>query len=200
MRFALGLALTAALACGGKQPAGLAPVAGPAGRSDVQGTLGPSVRQSFAATDAISYVSNDPTGNSFLRVWITSFPQACGLAMQNAGVREGVVLVVNLSTLDEGNGKRSAATQPGEYKFGQSAGGRSAQAAALHTDKDCRAAPLAVGGASGSVTVASIGPSGASGTFDLTFAASGDHLSGAFEAVACSAAPFAAYSPATLCR
>ena len=191
------LLMVAGVACGGKQASVDVNVGGPAGRSDVRGTL---LGQPFAGSDSLSYSGSDPTGDSFLTVWVSSFPHACGLATQNAGVRDGLVLVLNLGTLDETTGKLSAATQPGEYKLGEAVQGRFAQAAALRTDGTCRAAPLAVGAPSGMVTLATIGPTGVSGTFDLTFAGTGDHVTGGFEAVACPAALLSARTPATSCR
>ena len=119
-------------ACGLSAPGATA--AGPTGRSDAQGTL---QGQPFTASDSLSYVGLDIASNSsFLTVWVSSFPSACGLAAQNAGVRNASVLVFNLQ------GQRSAATQPGVYTFGASPEGKTAQAAALRTDETCPAAPL----------------------------------------------------------
>ncbi len=197
MKSLLALSFLLLCACGGKRAGSEAPAFGPTGRSDVQGTL---EGQPFTAGDSLSYVGRDAaTGDSFLTLWVSSFPNACGQASLNAGVRNATVLVLNLGTLGE-QSHRSAATQPGEYPIGAAAGGRIAQAAALRTDEACRASPLAVGAATGTVTIANIGSSGASGTFDVRFAGSGDHLSGAFEAVACPAAPLSARAPATSCR
>ena len=201
MKSSLALALLVCCACGGKRPGSEASAAGPTGHSDVQGTLH---GQPFTAADSLSYVGTDAAGNSFLTIWVTSFANACGLASENSGVRDASVLVLDLSNPGLSSpgepGPRSAASQPGEYPVGAAAGGRSAQAAALHTDDACRAASLGMGAASGTVTLAKLGPSGASGTFDLRFGASGDHLAGAFEAVACPAAPLSARAPATSCR
>lgn len=178
-----------ALACGGKPPAPPAEIAsaGPsAGRSDARGTL---QGQPFSGADALSY-----SGGGSLTVWVTSFGSACGLAAQNAGVKDGTVLVLDLSA------GGAAPTQPGEYAVGAVAGARTVRAAALRTDPSCRAAPLATGAAIGTVTLANIGAGGASGTFDLQFSATGDRVSGAFEAASCPAAPLAARTPSATCR
>ena len=195
MRSSLAMALLLASACGGKRPGSEVSVGGPVGRSDAAGSL---QGQPFTAGDSLSYVGRDSNGDSFLSIWVSSFPSACGLASQNAGVRNGAVLVLDLSTLGE-QSRRSAATQPGEYQVSATAGGRTAQAAALRTDDACRASPLPIGAASGTVSIANIGPGGASGTFDVSFGASGDRISGAFEAVACPAAPLSARTAATSC-
>ncbi len=183
-----GLALLLLCCACGRADRGAA-AGGPTGRSDAQGTL---QGRPFTASDSLSYVGTDAAGNSFLTVWVSSFPSACGLASQNAGIPNASVLVLNLQ------GQRSAATQPGVYTIGAAPEGRTAQAAALRTDETCRATPLAVGAASGTVTIASIGASGASGTFDLHLG--DDRISGGFEGVACPAAPLSARAPATSCR
>lgn len=198
-QFGVFLLCVAGLACGGKKPSGEGSVGGPLGQSDAHGTI---EGQAFGASDALSYVGYDGTGNSFLTIWVTSFDHACGLAAQNEGVKSAAVLVLDLSTTDEQGKKRSAATQPGEYVVGAgtTAAGTFAQVAALRTDAACRATPAPVGQAAGRVTLSSISSTGASGTFDVTFGSAGDHVSGAFQAVACPAALQAAKSPSTICK
>jgi hypothetical protein len=181
MRIALAVLLLGC-ACG-RRPSDPA-VAGPTGRSDAQGTL---QGQPFSAADSLSYQTDGA-----LTLWISSFAGACGQASQNAGVRNATVLVLQLQ------GPRPGALQLGEYPFGAPAGGRAARVAALRTDETCSASAVSLGGAEGSVTLTRIGPGGASGTFELR--SGNDHLSGAFEGVACPAAPLSARAPATSCR
>lgn len=198
-QLAVTLVCGLALACGGGKAAGDGSVGGPVGQSDAHGTV---EGQPFEAKDSLTYVGFDGTGNSFLTIWVSSFDHACGRAGQNQGVKDAAVLVLDLSTTDEQGKKRSAATRPGDYQLGAVVKNpaNSAQVAALRTDSTCRATPVAVGQATGHVTLSSVNISGASGTFDFTFGSANDHVTGAFQAVACPAALQAAKTPSTMCK
>jgi hypothetical protein len=185
------------LACGGKPGSGAAPVGGPVGGSDVSGML---EGQPFAGKDALAYVSFDKTGNSSLTFWVATFDHVCGLASRNAGVKNGAMLILDLSTVDARSGKRQAANLPGDYSLAAApAGSGTAQVAGLRTDASCKSTPATIQQPTGTVTLVSLRSTGASGTFDITLPG-GERLSGAFQAVSCPAALQAATAPATSCN
>jgi hypothetical protein len=185
------------LACGGKPGSGAGSVGGPVGGSDATGTL---EGQPFTGKDALAYVSFDQTGNSFLTFWVATFDHVCGLASRNAGVKNGAMLILDLSTVDARSGKRQAANLPGDYSLAAvPAGGGTAQVAGLHTDASCKSTPATIQQPAGKVTLVSLNATGASGTFDITLPG-GEHLAGGFQAVSCPAALQAATAPATSCN
>lgn len=193
MKIALVLGLLL-LACGERSSG---PVSARVGGSDVAGTLG---SQPFAGKDALAYVSFDQAGNSSLTVWVSTFDQVCDLASRNASVKNGAILILDLSTVDARSGKRQAANQPGDYSLATApAGSGTAQAAGLRTDGSCKSTPATFLQPTGKVTLAGVSATGASGTFDLTVPG-GDRLTGAFQAVSCPSALLAASTPATSCN
>lgn len=186
MKYLAILALLAA--CGDSHPATPdAPpsIDAPPSTTAVHGNLGGApfvARDTIASTVTASGFDFDRMSTAIV---INDYPGACAVETSRTGVANGRYLIFVLATTDAA-GSSSPITQPGTYTINPSGTMPPANAKLVEAyfeidDATCRPMTKQFG-MSGSVTVAS--PTEA--TFDVTFA-SGDHITGAYRAAACSA-------------
>lgn len=155
-----------------------------------QGDLGGTP---FPVRDAISNVATaqgfDFAGPSTM-IAMSDFASACTLRAANQGFPSGRLLYLDLAAIDA-SGTASPVTETGSYVVGQSPlpdSSLSAEVFYEQDDSNC-IKTLNEQGTSGVVnvtgtTAGDAGP-GITGNFDVTFASSGDHVTGTFAAPTC---------------
>jgi hypothetical protein len=191
---AAALTFVLATACGSPQPGGTT-------QNQVNGTVG---GKSFAVGDAIYTNGKVDTGQATL-VGLTTWTSACTQATQNNTPPQNQVLIFELVNYNSTTRTTSALTGPGQvpiYTAGATNAGPLGIAEVAQTGTPVDAGPSAgcettvIAATGGSITVTSLSAGAITGTFDLTFA-SGDHLTGSFNAPACAALGTSTGAPPT---